>query len=140
MLQIPTITQRSKENNNTIMLWSNQSRLTSGSLETGLLNQRMWKRVKMRLNYTLLLKDISKKQGLGIPGNELPLIINTDLTIYTMCFITYEDDDYLVIVIPDEKGQEYAKILNKDTILSVEVLYAQMLQKPKSPKGDVMYG
>lgn len=94
----------------------------------------------MRLNYTLLLKDISKKQGLGIPGNELPLIINTDLTIYTMCFITYEDDDYLVIVIPDEKGQEYAKILNKDTILSVEVLYAQMLQKPKSPKGDVMYG
>jgi len=94
----------------------------------------------MRLNYTLLLKDISKKQGLGIPGNELPLIINTDLTIYTMCFITYEDDDHLVIVIPDEKGQEYAKILNKDTILSVEVLYAQMLQKPKSPKGDVMYG
>lgn len=94
----------------------------------------------MRLNYTLLLKDISKKQGLGLTANELPLIINTDLTIYMMCFITYEDDDYLVIVVPDEEGQEYAKILNKDTILSVEVVYAQMLDKPRNPKGDVMYG
>ena len=71
----------------------------------------------MRLNYTLLLTDISKKQGLGIPWNEMPLIINTDLTTYTMAYITYEDEEYLTIVVPNEEGAEYAKILNKSTIL-----------------------
>jgi hypothetical protein len=93
----------------------------------------------MRLNYTLLLTDISKKQGLGIAWNEMPLIINTDLTTYTMAYITYEDEEYLTIVVPDTDGAEYAKILNKATILSVEVIYAQMLNRPKDTKGDVSY-
>lgn len=94
----------------------------------------------MRLNYTLLLTDISKKQGLGLPWNEMPLIINTDLTTYTMAYITYEDEEYLTIVVPNEEGAEYAKILNKSTILSVDVIYAQMLNHPRDSKGDVMYG
>ena len=94
----------------------------------------------MRLNYTLLLTDISKKQGLGISWNEMPLIINTDLTTYTMAYITYEDEEYLTIVVPNEEGAEYAKILNKSTILSIDVIYAQMLNRPKDTKGDVMYG
>lgn len=95
----------------------------------------------MRLNYTLLLTEISKKQGLGIPYNELPVIINTDTTTYTMAYITYEDEEYLSIVVPNEDGAEYAKILNKQTILSIEVVYAQMLTpKNVNPKGDVTYG
>ena len=93
----------------------------------------------MRLNYTLLLTDISKKQGLGISWNEMPVIIQTDTTTYTMAYITYEDEEYLTIVVPDETGAEFAKILNKATILSVEVIYAQMLQKPRNTKGDVSY-
>ena len=68
----------------------------------------------MRLNYTLLLTDISKKQGLGLLPTEMPLIINTDLTTYTMAYITYEDDEYLTIVVPDTDGAEFAKILNKN--------------------------
>ena len=94
----------------------------------------------MKLNYTLLLTDISKKQGLGIPASEMPLIIHTDLTTYTMAYITYEDEEYLSIVVPNKDGAEYAKILNKNTILSVDVIYAQMLEKPTPIKEDGMYG
>ena len=94
----------------------------------------------MRIDYQLLLTDISKKQGLGIPATELPLIINTDLTTYTMAYITYEDEEYLTVIVPDTDGAEFAKILNKSTILSIDVIYAQMLDKPKETKGDVMYG
>ena len=94
----------------------------------------------MRLNYTLLLTDISKKQGLGIPASEMPLIIHTDLTTYAMAYITYEDEEYLSIVVPNKDGAEYAKILNKNTILSVDVIYAQMLEKPTPFKEDGMYG
>ena len=70
----------------------------------------------------------------------MPLIIHTDLTTYTMAYLMYEDEDYLIIAVPDQDGAELAKILNKNTILSVEVIYQQMLQKPKNPKGDVTYG
>ena len=94
----------------------------------------------MRLNYTLLLTDISKKQGLGIPWNELPLIINTDLTTYTMAYLLYEDEDYLVITVPNKDGAEFAKIIPKSTILSIEVVYAQMLETPRPFKEDGMYG
>ena len=94
----------------------------------------------MRLSYTLLLAEISKKQGLGIPYTELPVIIHTDIKTYTMAYITYEDEDYLTIVVPNEEGAEYAKILNKNTILSVEVIYQQMLETPRPFKEDGMYG
>ena len=94
----------------------------------------------MKLNYTLLLTDISKKQGLGIPVTEMPLIIHTDLTTYTMAYITYEDEEYLSIVVPNEEGAEYAKILNKNTILAIDVMYAQMLETPRPFKEDGMYG
>ena len=84
--------------------------------------------------------EISKEQGLGLTAKEMPLIIHTDLTTYTMAYLLYEDEDYMIIVVPDKDGAELAKILTKTTILSVEVIYQQMLQKPKNPKGDVTYG
>ena len=70
----------------------------------------------------------------------MPLIVHTDLATYTMAYLMYEDEDYLIIAVPDKDGAELAKILNKNTILGVEVIYQQMLQKPKNPKGDVTYG
>ena len=94
----------------------------------------------MRIDYQLLLTDISKKQGLGIPAHELPLIVNTDITTYTMAYLLYEDEDYLVITVPNKEGAEFAKILPKNTILSVEIIYAQMLEKPTPFKEDGMYG
>ena len=94
----------------------------------------------MRIDYHLLLTEISKSQGLGLAPKELPLIVHTDLTTYTMAYLSYEDEDYIILVVPNEEGAEYAKILNKTTILSVEVIYAQMLEPKKNPKGDVTYG
>ena len=94
----------------------------------------------MRIDYHLLLLEISKSQGLGLTAKEMPLIIHTDLATYTMAYLMYEDEDYLIIAVPNEEGAELAKILNKNTILSVEVIYQQMLKPKKEPKGDVMYG
>lgn len=93
----------------------------------------------MRLNYTVLLEKISKEQGLGIAWKEIPLIVNTGLTTYTMAYINYEDEEYIVIVIPDAEGAEFVKILNKNTVLSVEIVYQQMMETPKDSKGDVSY-
>ena len=70
----------------------------------------------------------------------MPLIIHTDLATYTMAYITYEDEDYLSIIVPSPEGAEYAKILNKATVLAINVIYQQMLQEPPQPKEDVMYG
>ena len=95
---------------------------------------------KTRIDYHLLLLEISKSQGLGLTAKEMPLIVHTDLATYTMAYLMYEDEDYLIIAVPDKDGAELAKILNKTTILGVEVIYQQMLKKPKDPKGDVLYG
>ena len=57
-----------------------------------------------------------------------------------MAYITYEDEQYLSIVVPNEEGAEYAKILNKETIIAIDVIYQQMLTTPKTHKGDVSYG
>ena len=70
----------------------------------------------------------------------MPVIIHTDLMTYTMAYITYEDEQYLSIVVPNEEGAEYAKILNKETIIAIDVIYQQMLTTPKTHKGDVSYG
>ena len=86
------------------------------------------------------MERISKEQGLGLHAHEMPLIIHTDLATYTMAYITYEDEEYLSIIVPSEDNAEYAKILNKTTVLAINVIYAQMLQEPPQPKEDVMYG
>ena len=86
------------------------------------------------------MERISKEQGLGLHWNEMPLIIHTDLATYTMAYITYEDEEYLSIIVPSEDNAEYAKILNKTTVLAINVIYAQMLEKPTPFKEDGMYG
>lgn len=70
----------------------------------------------------------------------MPLIVHTELATYTMAYLLYEDEDYLIIAVPDKTGAELAKIIPKTTILTVEVIYQQMLKPKKEPKGDVMYG
>ena len=86
------------------------------------------------------MERISKEQALGLHWNEIPLIIHTDLATYTMAYLMYEDEEYLIIAVPDKDGAELAKIIPKTTILGIEVIYQQMLQKPRNSKGDVQYG
>ena len=64
----------------------------------------------------------------------MPLIIHTELATYTMAYLLYEDEDYLIIAVPDKDGAELAKIIPKNTILPVEVIYQQMLQPKKELK------
>ena len=88
----------------------------------------------MRIDYHLLLIEISKDQKLGLTAKEMPLIIHTELATYTMAYLLYEDEDYLIIAVPDKDGAELAKIIPKNTILPVEVIYQQMLQPKKELK------
>ena len=57
-----------------------------------------------------------------------------------MAYLMYEDEEYLIIAVPDKDGAELAKIIPKHTILTIEVIYQQMLKKPRNTKGDVQYG
>jgi len=57
-----------------------------------------------------------------------------------MAYLMYEDEEYVIIAVPDKDGAELAKIIPKTTILTIEVIYQQMLQKPRNSKGDVSYG
>ena len=40
----------------------------------------------------------------------MPLIIHTELATYTMAYLLYEDEDYLIIAVPDKDGAELAWI------------------------------
>lgn len=82
----------------------------------------------MNLSYSLLLNNISKEQGLGLKWNEIPLIIETTIITFTLAYLTYEDDKNLIIITPGENGEEYAKIVNKDTILVISLVYQQMFE------------
>ena len=57
-----------------------------------------------------------------------------------MAYLMYEDEEYVIIAVPDKDGAELAKIIPKTTILTIEVVYQQMLKKPRNSKGDVSYG
>ena len=56
-----------------------------------------------------------------------------------MAYLMYEDEEYLIIAVPNQDGAELAKIIPKTTILGIEVIYQQMLKKPRNTKGDVTY-
>lgn len=93
----------------------------------------------MRIDYHMLITEISKQQGLGTTAKEMPLIIHTETHTFTMAYLMYEDEDYLIIIVPDKDGAELAKILNKQSILTVEIIYAQMLKEPEQEE-DIHYG
>ena len=93
----------------------------------------------MRIDYQLLLTDISKKQSLGLMPLEMALIIHTDLLTYTYAYIMHEDEDYLTIVVPDEEGHEFCKILNKECIQCIEVIYEEMIPENMDKWRDLSY-
>lgn len=94
----------------------------------------------MQLDYTFLLQDIITQQRLGLEVKDLSLIIQTENNVFTFARLIYEDEQYVSIVVESPEGAEFCKILNKDKIECVEILYAQMLEKPNKNKDDGMYG
>lgn len=66
----------------------------------------------------------------------MSLIIQTENNVFTFARIIYEDERYVSIVVESPEGAEFGKILNKDKIECVEILYQQLLQVPNDPKGS----
>ena len=82
-------------------------------------------------DYSTLLEEMSLEQGLGLVLEELPLIVYCTNVVYTLCYLVRETDKNLVIVCPDEAGHEFVKVVNKDFVESVEIVYQELLDKMK---------
>lgn len=85
----------------------------------------------MERNIETIVAILAQEQELGIKPNEIPIIIKTTELDYVYCIILYEDDQYLGIVEVQGNGEEQVKILNKEFLISVEILYESML-RPES--------
>lgn len=86
-----------------------------------------------------LLDEISEQQKLGMEAEQIPLIINIEGCLHYPCFIIHETDKYISIVQGSVKGEEFCKIIHKEYISSIAILYEQMLKAPKNSKGETMY-
>ena len=87
-------------------------------------------------DYSTLVEEMSLDQGLGLVLEQIPLIIFCKQIVYHCCFIIRETDKNLVIIVPDEVGHEHVKIINKDYIESVELIYEDMLLKAEEKMKD----
>ena len=70
---------------------------------------------------------------------QLPLIISTTDNIYAPCYIVSEETDLISEVVVDSEGHEFAKILNKDYIIAIEVFYEEMIEVVDDNNEEKMY-
>ena len=83
-------------------------------------------------------------QGIQVSSiDDVPVnIYLLDDTIYPLSFILDETDDLLTIAVTDPDGFERAKIIPKENLSSIEIVYQQDLQQIETPtteNKDVMY-
>lgn len=83
-------------------------------------------------------------QGIQVSSiDDVPInIYLLDDTIYPYSFILDETDDLLTIAVTDPDGFERAKIIPKENLSSIEIIYQQDLQQIETPtteNKDVMY-
>lgn len=80
-----------------------------------------------------MLKDFNDDE------EPLPLIIITTDNAYAPCFIVSEEQNLLSVVLLDSEGHEFAKIINKDYIVAIEVFYEEMVVKGGDENKEKMY-
>ena len=83
-------------------------------------------------------------QGIQVSSiDDVPVnVYLLDDTIYPYSFILDETDDLLTIAVTDPDGFERAKIIPKENLSSIEIIYQQDLQQIETPtteNKDVMY-
>ena len=83
-------------------------------------------------------------QGIKVSSiDDVPVnVYLLDDTIYPLSFILDETDDLLTIAVTDPDGFERAKIIPKENLSSIEIIYQQDLQQIETPtteNKDVMY-
>ena len=69
----------------------------------------------------------------------LPLIISTTDNVYAPCYIVSEETDLISVVVADYEGHEFAKILNKDYVIAIEVFYEEMIEVVDDSNEKKMY-
>lgn len=91
-----------------------------------------------KMNYTKLLIDCLKKQGIDLKIDEIPFNIFLKNTgdILTLSFIEYESDECLIVAETNEKGYEELRIIPKENIEYVGIFYGF---KEIVEKKDKMY-
>lgn len=87
--------------------------------------------------------DAVISQGIKVKGID-DVIVNVyllDDMIYPLSFILDETDDLLIIVASEVDGYERAKIIPKDNISSIEIVYQQDLEPTTEDNtpNEVMY-
>lgn len=89
---------------------------------------------------SMLLKGLPNSEGLTV--QDIPLVIDTVDTSYSLAFIDFEKDNILGINYTVEDGTERFVILNKEYVVDVKVLYQQdvdILTDDDKQDSDVMY-
>ena len=87
--------------------------------------------------------DAVISQGIKVKGID-DVVVNVyllDDMIYPLSFILDETDDLLIIVASELDGYERAKIIPKDNISSIEIVYQQDLEPTTEDNtpNEVMY-
>lgn len=87
--------------------------------------------------------DAVISQGIKVKGID-DVVVNIyllDDMIYPLSFILDETDDLLIIVASEVDGYERAKIIPKDNISSIEIVYQQDLEPTTEDNtpNEVMY-
>ena len=82
-------------------------------------------------------------QGIKVSSiDDVPVnVYLLDDTIYPLSFILDETDDLLTITTTDPDGFERAKIIPKENLSSIEIIYQQDLEPPTEDNttNEVMY-
>lgn len=87
------------------------------------------------LNITELLSQV-----LDVSKEFICVNISTEIMDYPLCFIEYEDDEKLGIYITGEDGKERYMILNKQYIVSLQVVYENDIKIGVKDEEDMMVG
>ena len=86
--------------------------------------------------------DLLKECGFEKPHNTC-INIRTRNFDYTLAFVSFETDEQLGILETDEFGREKLKILNKNFIEAVEIVYSDdidILKDAGEKNSDKMFG
>ena len=98
-----------------------------------------------KASYMQLIKavlDAVITQGIKVSSiDDVPVnVYLLDDTIYPLSFILDETDDLLTIAVTDPDGFERAKIIPKENLSSIEIIYQQDLEPiEETTTNEVMY-
>lgn len=76
------------------------------------------------MNYTMAITTGLKEQHIDIELSNVPLTIHLyDDHTLNLCFLDYEDDEYIRVVETGPSGGEEVRIIPKENILYIGVIY-----------------